>query len=90
MDQATNQFPQATISVPDQLKFGGKVFASCLSKSLDMKKNALVYGSLLLFVSLLASCSVIGGIFKAGVWVGILIVLAIIGLIIWLIGRGRG
>jgi hypothetical protein len=56
---------------------------------MHMKKNGLVYGSLLLFISFLSSCAVIGGIFKAGVWVGILIVLAIIGLIVWLIGRGR-
>ena len=55
-----------------------------------MKRNALVYGSLLIFVSLMSSCAVIGGIFKAGVWVGILIVVAIIALIIWLISRGRG
>jgi len=55
-----------------------------------MKRNALIYGSLLIFVSLISSCAVIGGIFKAGVWVGILIVVAIIALIIWLVSRGRG
>jgi hypothetical protein len=55
-----------------------------------MKRNALIYGSLLMIVSLISSCSVIGGIFKAGVWVGILIVVVIIALIIWLIGKGRG
>jgi hypothetical protein len=55
-----------------------------------MKRNALLYGSFFFIISLLSSCEVIGGIFKAGVWVGILIVVAIIGLIVWLIGRGRG
>ena len=55
-----------------------------------MKINAVAYASLVLLVSLLSSCEVIGGIFKAGVWVGILIVVVIVGLIIWLIGRGRG
>jgi hypothetical protein len=55
-----------------------------------MNRNALTYGSLLLLISFLSSCEVIGGIFKAGVWVGILIVVAIVGLIVWLIGRGRG
>jgi hypothetical protein len=49
-----------------------------------------MYGSLFFLITLLSSCEVIGGIFKAGVWVGILIVVAIIGLIVWLIGRGRG
>jgi len=40
-------------------------------------------------VSLLSSCEVIGGIFKAGVWVGVIVVVAVIALILWLIGRGR-
>lgn len=38
----------------------------------------------------LSSCEVIGGIFKAGVWTGILIVAAVVGLIIWLIARMSG
>jgi hypothetical protein len=54
-----------------------------------MKHNALIYGSLLMTVSLLSSCEVIGGIFKAGVWVGVIVVVAVIALILWLIGRGR-
>jgi hypothetical protein len=41
----------------------------------------------LLFSFLLNSCAVVGGIFKAGVWVGMLIVLFVIGLIIWLLTR---
>jgi hypothetical protein len=36
-----------------------------------------------------SGCEVIGGIFKAGVWVGILVVVAVIGLIIWLVTRGK-
>ena len=37
----------------------------------------------------LSSCEVIGGIFKAGVWVGVLAVVGIIALIIFLVSRGR-
>ena len=37
---------------------------------------------------LFSSCSVVGGIFKAGVWVGVLIVFAVIALIIYLVTRG--
>ena len=55
-----------------------------------MKSNVLIYGSLIGLISLLSSCEVIGGIFKAGVWVGVLIVVAILGVIVWLIGRGKG
>jgi hypothetical protein len=36
-----------------------------------------------------SSCRVIGGIFKAGVWVGVMLVVVVIGLILWLVGRGR-
>lgn len=35
----------------------------------------------------LGGCQIAGDIFKAGVWVGILIVVAIIGGIIWLVSR---
>ena len=51
-------------------------------------KNLLSVLYTLFILSGFSSCSVIGGIFKAGVWVGILIVAAIIGLIIFLITRG--
>ena len=54
-----------------------------------MKQNALIYGSLLMVVSMLASCELIGDIFQAGVWVGVIIVVGVILLILWLINRGR-
>lgn len=40
-------------------------------------------------VALLPGCAIIGDIFKAGVWVGILLVVGIIGLIFWLIGKSK-
>jgi hypothetical protein len=36
-----------------------------------------------------SSCEVIGGIFKAGFWTAIIIVVVVIALILWLVGRGR-
>jgi hypothetical protein len=39
------------------------------------------------FLFFLSSCQLIGGIFKAGVWVGIIIVVGIIGLVLYLISR---
>jgi hypothetical protein len=39
---------------------------------------------------LLSSCEVIGGIFKAGMWVGIIIVVIVVALIIWLISKFTG
>lgn len=37
----------------------------------------------------LTSCEVVGGIFKAGFWTAIIIVVVVIALILWLVGRGR-
>jgi hypothetical protein len=54
-----------------------------------MKKSLLPL-FLILMMCLLGSCEVIGGIFKAGVWVGVIIVLAVIGFIIWLVTRKSG
>jgi len=43
----------------------------------------------LIFLALatLQSCEVIGGIFKAGMWTGIIVVVLVVALIIWLISR---
>jgi len=49
----------------------------------------LTYGMLAFMAMALAGCEIIGGIFKAGVWSGILLVVAVVGLIIWLISRAR-
>ncbi len=55
-------------------------------------KNKVRKTYLLLFlgflVGLLGGCAAIGGIFKAGVWTGILIVVIIIGVIVYFISRG--
>lgn len=53
--------------------------------------NRIIAFCLLLWCMIsLSSCEVIGGIFKAGVWTGILIVAAVIGLLIWIIARMGG
>jgi uncharacterized membrane protein YkvI len=38
----------------------------------------------------LAACSAVAGIFKAGMWTGVLIIVIVILLIVWLFGRRRG
>ena len=46
------------------------------------------YASIFLLLTLFySSCAVVESIFKAGVWVGVLIVVGIIGLIVWLISK---
>jgi len=44
---------------------------------------------LVAFLVTFSSCEVVGGIFKAGMGVGIFIVVVVIALIIWLVSRGR-
>lgn len=40
-----------------------------------------------LLVSTLSSCELIGGIFKAGMWTGIILVVVVIALVIWLAAK---
>jgi len=51
------------------------------------------YSTLWLFAIALAmtisSCEVIGGIFKAGFWTAIILIVLVVGLILWLVGRSR-
>ncbi len=51
-----------------------------------MKTKSLyaVLATILIFTT---SCEVIGGIFKAGVWVGIIAVVAVIGIVVAIIGK---
>jgi len=63
----------------------------CINKEKDelMKKYSLLWLSVLAMAMTFSSCEVVGGIFKAGMWVGILVVVVVVGLILWLVGRGR-
>lgn len=49
--------------------------------------NKILFSSACITVLGLSSCEIVGGIFKAGVWSGILLVVGIIILIIFLIGK---
>lgn len=53
-------------------------------------KKILSLFYLVLMMFLLDGCEVVGGIFKAGVWVGVILVLLVIGIIVWLVTRGAG
>ncbi len=55
-----------------------------------MKKfNMPVWALLFLFIATLSSCDVIEGIFKAGFWTAIILVVLIVGVVMWLIGKTR-
>lgn len=52
-----------------------------------MNKKATSFLMLLLISQIFTGCELVEGIFKAGMWVGIIIVVAIIALVIWIISR---
>jgi len=54
-----------------------------------MKHSSNLFVFLLLFTVALSGCEVIGDIFKAGVWTGVLLVILVIGIIVWLITRSK-
>lgn len=54
------------------------------------KNNDFLLASLLLIVlTSMSSCQAIADIFKAGVWVGVLLVAVVIGVILWIIGKAK-
>jgi hypothetical protein len=51
-------------------------------------KNASPF-ALLFLSTIISGCEIIGNIFEAGVWVGVILVLLVIGLIVWLVSKRR-
>lgn len=45
---------------------------------------------IVLLAMTLTGCEVVGGIFKAGMWVGIVMAVVIVALIMWIFGKARG
>lgn len=47
---------------------------------------------LLLLVSavLLSGCAIVGGIFKAGMWVGVIAVVIVVAIVMLIVGKARG
>lgn len=54
-----------------------------------MNNRIIKLGFFAMLLSLVTSCELVGDIFEAGMWVGIIIVVAVIALILWLISRFR-
>jgi hypothetical protein len=53
------------------------------------QSKAMLFVALFFAANMLTGCEVIGGIFKAGMGVGIFVVVVIVALVLWLIGRSR-
>ncbi len=52
-----------------------------------MQKRIFQFAMLFAVTQLFTGCELVGDIFKAGVWVGVLVVVAIIGVVIWIISK---
>src|SRR6476660_6755195 len=65
----------------------GILFASTELKL--MQKNLSLLVTLFALAVSVSSCEVVGGIFKAGVWTGFIVIVLVVGLILWLVSRGR-
>jgi hypothetical protein len=53
-----------------------------------MKQSSYLF-VLLFFSVILTGCEIIGDIFQAGVWTGVLLVILVIGAIFWLLTRSK-
>ncbi|MBD0364716.1 MAG: hypothetical protein ICV53_01230 [Flavisolibacter sp.] len=54
-----------------------------------MKQYTYVWMLLLTLAMTLSSCEAIKGIFKAGFWTAIILIVVVLGLILWLVNRFR-
>jgi hypothetical protein len=54
-----------------------------------MKKLSGIWLFVTALAMTLSSCEVVGGIFKAGFWTAIILVVLVIVIILWLVNRGR-
>ena len=54
-----------------------------------MKQYSYLWLSVLVMAMTLTSCELVEGIFKAGFWTAIILIVLVVGLILWLVGRGR-
>ncbi len=54
-----------------------------------MRNNVMTAALFLAGSFLLSGCQAIGDVFKTGMWVGVIIVVLIIAVVLWLIGKIR-
>jgi hypothetical protein len=53
------------------------------------RTNAPLVLLLLVLALTSAGCELIEGVFKAGLWVGVILVLIVVGLVVWILGKMR-
>ena len=60
---------------------------SYLSRLRALKHGFALYALLLIAPLALTGCTIVADIFKAGVWVGVLLVVGVLVLIVWLVSK---
>ncbi|MGY3053984.1 putative small secreted protein [Pedobacter sp. UYEF25] len=50
-------------------------------------KKALPLASIAIICSVLSSCELVGGIFKAGMWTGVIAIVVVVALVIWVLAK---
>jgi len=54
-----------------------------------MQKYTTIWLYVLALTMTLSSCEVVGGIFKAGFWAAIILVVIVVAIILWIVNRMR-
>jgi hypothetical protein len=87
--QEVNFLSLITLPAADEcFWYRGKIFAYLL-KTIDMQNKNFWLPLIAVMLVSLSSCEVIGDIFQAGVWTGLILVAVVIAIVIWLISRFR-
>ena len=54
-----------------------------------MKQISSLWILVLAMAMSISSCQVVGGIFKAGFWTAIILIVIVVAIILWIVNRGR-
>lgn len=54
-----------------------------------MKRNSIIIALVVVIISTLSGCQAIADIFKAGFWTAIIVVVVVVGIILWLVGKAK-
>jgi hypothetical protein len=72
-----------------RLKSLAELYGLCFAVKARKHMQRIHYITLALIAGLLSSCELVGDIFEAGIWTGLIAVALVIALVIWLITKFR-
>ena len=83
----THSLDEAKQNTENKVQQGSAI--TKIKNNIMKKSNGILLACLLIVTTTISSCAAIEGIFKAGVWVGVLLVVLVVGIIFWIIGKAR-